>query len=136
MHRLPSSSSSSTTTTTSCLLARERNYLGLQSSVIRLAHHTAPVGVLSSLLPRRHPTPSASRIRRALVDTFVIAVVITPPPVSSSLPYRNDCAIGNKMAGGEHTFGRKTFHKPTYCHHCSDLLWGLIGQGYICEGAC
>ncbi|XP_049535656.1 diacylglycerol kinase theta isoform X4 [Anopheles darlingi] len=38
------------------------------------------------------------------------------------------------MAGGsEHTFGRKTFHKPTYCHHCSDLLWGLIGQGYICE---
>ncbi|XP_052865361.1 diacylglycerol kinase theta isoform X2 [Anopheles cruzii] len=37
------------------------------------------------------------------------------------------------MASGEHTFGRKTFHKPTYCHHCSDLLWGLIGQGYICE---
>ncbi|XP_035778940.1 diacylglycerol kinase theta-like isoform X8 [Anopheles albimanus] len=35
--------------------------------------------------------------------------------------------------GSEHTFGRKTFHKPTYCHHCSDLLWGLIGQGYICE---
>nr|XP_029715994.1 diacylglycerol kinase theta-like isoform X2 [Aedes albopictus] len=37
------------------------------------------------------------------------------------------------MAGAEHSFGRKTFHKPTYCHHCSDLLWGLIGQGYICE---
>lgn len=33
-----------------------------------------------------------------------------------------------------HSFGKKTFHKPTYCHHCSDLLWGLIGQGYICEG--
>lgn len=44
----------------------------------------------------------------------------------------------HKMAtaadGGGHTFGKKTFHKPTYCHHCSDLLWGLIGQGYICEG--
>jgi hypothetical protein len=38
------------------------------------------------------------------------------------------------MADGGHTFGKKTFHKPTYCHHCSDLLWGLIGQGYICEG--
>lgn len=37
-------------------------------------------------------------------------------------------------AEGGHTFGKKTFHKPTYCHHCSDLLWGLIGQGYICEG--
>ncbi|CAO1437458.1 unnamed protein product [Diamesa tonsa] len=37
------------------------------------------------------------------------------------------------MAYGGHSFGKKTFHKPTYCHHCSDLLWGLIGQGYICE---
>lgn len=33
-----------------------------------------------------------------------------------------------------HSFAKKTFHKPTYCHHCSDLLWGLIGQGYGCEG--
>lgn len=39
------------------------------------------------------------------------------------------------MAYGGHSFGKKTFHKPTYCHHCSDLLWGLIGQGYICEGS-
>ncbi|XP_023175853.2 diacylglycerol kinase theta isoform X2 [Drosophila hydei] len=36
------------------------------------------------------------------------------------------------MADG-HSFVKKTFHKPTYCHHCSDLLWGLIQQGYICE---
>lgn len=33
-----------------------------------------------------------------------------------------------------HTFSKKTFHKPTYCHHCTDMLWGLIQQGYICEG--
>lgn len=33
-----------------------------------------------------------------------------------------------------HVFTKKTFHKPTYCHHCSDMLWGLIQQGYICEG--
>ncbi|XP_030563845.1 diacylglycerol kinase theta isoform X3 [Drosophila novamexicana] len=39
----------------------------------------------------------------------------------------------NKMADGGHSFVKKTFHKPTYCHHCSDLLWGLIQQGYICE---
>ncbi|KAH8243855.1 hypothetical protein KR032_010810 [Drosophila birchii] len=37
------------------------------------------------------------------------------------------------MADGGHSFVKKTFHKPTYCHHCSDLLWGLIQQGYICE---
>ncbi|XP_055935078.1 diacylglycerol kinase theta-like isoform X2 [Argiope bruennichi] len=32
-----------------------------------------------------------------------------------------------------HFFSKKTFHKPTYCHHCTDMLWGLIGQGLICE---
>ncbi|XP_022709842.1 diacylglycerol kinase theta-like isoform X2 [Varroa jacobsoni] len=35
--------------------------------------------------------------------------------------------------GHGHYFTKKTFHKPTYCHHCTDMLWGLIGQGYICE---
>ena len=33
-----------------------------------------------------------------------------------------------------HSFIKKTFHKPTNCHFCSELLWGLMGQGYICEG--
>lgn len=46
----------------------------------------------------------------------------------------NTSTTTHKMADGGHSFGKKTFHKPTYCHHCSDLLWGLIGQGYICEG--
>ena len=36
--------------------------------------------------------------------------------------------------GHGHFFTKKTFHKPTYCHHCTDMLWGLIGQGYVCEG--
>jgi hypothetical protein len=33
-----------------------------------------------------------------------------------------------------HSFVKKTFHKPTNCHYCSELLWGLMGQGFICEG--
>ncbi|CAH1127087.1 unnamed protein product [Ceutorhynchus assimilis] len=32
-----------------------------------------------------------------------------------------------------HGFQKKTFHKPTYCHHCGDMLWGLIQQGFVCE---
>ncbi|VEN49755.1 unnamed protein product [Callosobruchus maculatus] len=32
-----------------------------------------------------------------------------------------------------HHFCKKTFHKPTYCHHCTDMLWGLIQQGFTCE---
>lgn len=35
-----------------------------------------------------------------------------------------------------HCFVKRTFHKPVYCHHCTDLLWGIIGQGYTCEGEC
>ena len=33
-----------------------------------------------------------------------------------------------------HYFKRKTFHKPTYCNYCSDLLWGLTNQGMQCNG--
>ncbi|GLG94752.1 Diacylglycerol kinase eta [Gryllus bimaculatus] len=40
---------------------------------------------------------------------------------------------GEAPASHGHTFSKKTFHKPTYCHHCTDMLWGLIQQGYICE---
>ena len=33
-----------------------------------------------------------------------------------------------------HTFKKKTFNKPTYCQHCTDLLWGLTNQGVQCLG--
>ena len=33
-----------------------------------------------------------------------------------------------------HSFIRKTFRTPTNCHYCTELLWGLMGQGYTCEG--
>ena len=33
-----------------------------------------------------------------------------------------------------HSFLKKTFHRPTNCHYCGELLWGLMGQGYVCEG--
>ncbi|XP_063244088.1 diacylglycerol kinase theta isoform X3 [Bacillus rossius redtenbacheri] len=42
-------------------------------------------------------------------------------------------AAEQQPASHGHTFSKKTFHKPTYCHHCTDMLWGLIQQGYICE---
>ncbi|XP_014252764.1 diacylglycerol kinase theta isoform X1 [Cimex lectularius] len=32
-----------------------------------------------------------------------------------------------------HSFAKKNFHKPTYCHHCADVLWGILKQGSICE---
>ncbi|KAI5623110.1 diacylglycerol kinase theta, partial [Silurus asotus] len=34
------------------------------------------------------------------------------------------------LAGG-HSFRRVTLTKPTFCHHCSDFIWGLVG--YVCD---
>jgi len=33
-----------------------------------------------------------------------------------------------------HSFKKKTFNKPTYCQHCTDMLWGLTNQGVQCQG--
>lgn len=33
---------------------------------------------------------------------------------------------------GNHEFQLTTFHSPTYCRVCENLLWGLINQGYKC----
>lgn len=33
-----------------------------------------------------------------------------------------------------HDFAKKTFFHPTHCHFCSELLWGLKGQGFMCKG--
>jgi hypothetical protein len=43
--------------------------------------------------------------------------------------YYNDHLVGNG-----HFFTKKTFHKLTYCHHCTEMLWGIISQGLVCEG--
>lgn len=51
-------------------------------------------------------------------------------PISTA-PDEDDSQMGHG-----HFFVKKTFHKPTYCHHCTDILWGLIGVGYVCEGEC
>jgi hypothetical protein len=54
------------------------------------------------------------------------------PP--SSLSLNIDSTNQQPYENYGHFFVKKTFHKPTYCHHCVEMLWGLIGQGYYCEG--
>lgn len=56
------------------------------------------------------------------------ATVENPSPTADTAPDSYD------RFGHGHYFSKKTFHKPTYCHHCTDMLWGIIGQGFICEG--
>ncbi|KTG31616.1 hypothetical protein cypCar_00021178 [Cyprinus carpio] len=30
-----------------------------------------------------------------------------------------------------HCFRKVTLTKPTFCHHCSDFIWGIVG--FVCE---
>ncbi|PAA62561.1 hypothetical protein BOX15_Mlig019125g1 [Macrostomum lignano] len=36
-------------------------------------------------------------------------------------------------SGHKHSFIKRTFHRPTYCHHCAEMLWGLLSQGFTCS---
>ena len=33
---------------------------------------------------------------------------------------------------GGHCLRKVTLTKPTFCHSCSDFIWGLVG--FLCEG--
>lgn len=38
-------------------------------------------------------------------------------------------------SGIQHLFKLTHFNKPTFCHYCSDFIWGVLSkQGYSCEG--
>ncbi len=53
--------------------------------------------------------------------------------VMSPLPL-NENEVVTVGQGMGHDLTKKTFYQPTYCHYCSELLWGLRGQGYLCKG--
>ncbi|CAH1986375.1 unnamed protein product [Acanthoscelides obtectus] len=62
--------------------------------------------------------------------------IASPPATAAAIAQTNTTAISVTNQPHQHhghTFCKKTFHKPTYCHHCTDMLWGLIQQGFTCE---
>lgn len=68
--------------------------------------------------------PGGNHTNNGHTVTSTTAEEETSPSVTSDLR--------SKTTG--HYFKRKTFHKPTYCNYCSDLLWGLTNQGMQCNG--
>lgn len=60
-----------------------------------------------------------------------------PPHHPTDLPHSTADASHNSdyRQGHGHFFTKKNFHRPTHCHHCMEMVWGLLGQGYVCEGS-
>jgi hypothetical protein len=59
-----------------------------------------------------------------------------PTPTSTAINAKESSANAADIADfGGHVFSKKTFGKPTYCHHCCDKIWGMLSLGYVCEGA-
>lgn len=54
-------------------------------------------------------------------------------PLKAPLPLNEEEAITVGLGLG-HDFAKKTFFQPTYCHYCSEMLWGLKSQGMMCKG--
>ncbi|XP_053558715.1 diacylglycerol kinase theta [Bombina bombina] len=57
----------------------------------------------------------------------------TPPPTnsSSSSPGTKHHQLRQAPSSPAHSFKKVTLTKPTFCHHCTDFIWGLAG--FQCE---
>lgn len=62
-------------------------------------------------------------------ENFDPNLLVTP----EQSPFVSDAAMIAERDHG-HFFVKKTFGKPVYCHHCLEMLWGILSQGYVCEG--
>lgn len=54
-------------------------------------------------------------------------------PPKAPLPLTEEEAITVGQGLG-HDFAKKTYFQPTYCHYCSEMMWGLKSQGMMCKG--
>ncbi|KAK0404838.1 hypothetical protein QR680_017658 [Steinernema hermaphroditum] len=70
-------------------------------------------------------TPEAAPAERRRLSSDAVAMAAEGHNVDATL-----LGIGRDHG---HYFVKKTFGKPTYCHHCCDKIWGMLTQGYVCE---
>ncbi|CAH8478417.1 unnamed protein product [Schistosoma rodhaini] len=54
-----------------------------------------------------------------------------PPDSGIISSLQTSCAPTNTLQG--HSFIRRTLHKPAYCHHCGEVIWGILSSGFQCE---
>ncbi|XP_047459956.1 serine/threonine-protein kinase D3-like [Mugil cephalus] len=85
------------------------------------------VGVGEKVLLFRHQPASEQRLHRLrdcdeLQDGDLIEVVISGSATVTEMRIR------------PHSLVVQSYRTPTFCHHCGEMLWGLVRQGLKCDG--
>lgn len=59
----------------------------------------------------------------------------SPKPSSLVSEEADDVSEEKCREGGSgHSFYRKSFSKPAYCHHCGEVIWSPLSSGFVCDG--
>ncbi|XP_008304685.1 serine/threonine-protein kinase D3-like [Stegastes partitus] len=93
----------------------------------RKAPDCSVVGVGEKILLFRHQPTSGQLLQRLtdgdeLMDGDLIEVIIS------------GSASVTEMRIYPHSLVVQSYRTPTFCHHCGEMLWGLVRQGLKCDG--
>ncbi|XP_054456852.1 protein kinase D4 isoform X2 [Anoplopoma fimbria] len=111
--------------------ASNRSYRHAKRLAADIIEHKAPdynvVGVGEKILLFRHQSASEQLLQRLtdqdeLQDGDFIEVIIA------------GSASVTEMRIRPHTLVVQSYRTPTFCHHCGEMLWGLVRQGLKCDG--
>ncbi|MBN3296282.1 KPCD1 kinase, partial [Amia calva] len=91
--------------------APECSVVGLGEKILMFRHDLGSDNVL-------HKLNATDRIQ----DGELIEVVLSGSASLTELKLR------------PHTLAVHSYRTPTFCHHCGEMLWGLVRQGLKCEG--
>ncbi|KAJ8007527.1 hypothetical protein DPEC_G00094950 [Dallia pectoralis] len=92
----------------------------------RKAPDCSVVGMGEKILLFRHQPGSEHLLHRltdqdALQDRDLIEVIISGLATVTEVKIR------------PHSLAVQSYRTPTFCHHCGEMLWGLVRQGLKCE---
>ncbi|XP_062849449.1 protein kinase D4 [Trichomycterus rosablanca] len=85
------------------------------------------IGLGEKLLLFKHDSSSDQLLHRLseqhyLHDGDLVEVVLAATATLTEVKFR------------PHTLVVHSYRTPTFCHHCGEMLWGLVRQGLKCEG--
>ncbi|KAL0970119.1 hypothetical protein UPYG_G00237390 [Umbra pygmaea] len=110
--------------------ARQLNYGHAKRLAAEIIERKAPdcsvVGVGEKILLFRHQPSSEHLLHRltdqdALQDGDLVEVILSVSATVTELKIR------------PHSLAVQSYRTPTFCHHCGEMLWGLVRQGLKCE---